>query len=60
MSKFISIILKLILAYIVNRFETNKQKQKEKDNLLKEAKNAIKNKDNSALTAIFDRINRRV
>lgn len=56
MLKLIIVIAQLILLFFQNKFEKNKNKQKEKEDLLNEAHKALKNKDIELTVSILDRL----
>jgi preprotein translocase subunit YajC len=60
MSTFAVILsmIKLVLTMIVNASEKNKRKQKKKQEIIDDIQKAIKNRDASAITIGFSRINR--
>lgn len=47
-------VLKLVVMWLTNRFEKNKKRQKQREAYLAKAKEGIRNRDASAITAYFD------
>lgn len=56
MLKLLASIAQLVLLIMQNKFEKDKDKRKEKDELFEKAKEAIKNKDASATISILDKL----
>lgn len=54
----IGAVIQLFCIFLKNKFEKDAEERKRKDDLYVEAKEAVKNRDASAITSILDRMHK--